>query len=147
MKFTIKHFFSKYDRICKKLRIWSHLLKKSLMENFIFCSVKRLRMFMGPIKNFMYVYGSHRERSLDQAILPLGLSMNTYSYISRFNISMSFVNDKRKVESMIKKNANNFNEKLNTNMLFGPTFEETSTKSLSLKAKSEEFFGTLNQQQ
>ena len=33
-------FFSKYDQIRKKLRIWSHLLKKSLMENFIFCSVK-----------------------------------------------------------------------------------------------------------
>ena len=25
--------------ICWKLRIWSHLLKKSLMENFIFCAV------------------------------------------------------------------------------------------------------------
>ena len=95
----------------------------------------------------MDVYGSHREHSLDQAILPLGLSMNTYSYISRSNISMSFVNDKRRVESMIKKNVNNFNEKLNTNILFGPKFEETSTKSLSLKAKSEEFSGTLNQQQ
>ena len=23
----------------RKLRIWSHLLKKSLMENFIFCAV------------------------------------------------------------------------------------------------------------
>ena len=37
MKFSIKDFFSKCDhirkKICKKLRIWSHLLKKSLMEN------------------------------------------------------------------------------------------------------------------
>ena len=32
MKFSIKNFFS-------KLRIWSHLLKKFLMENFIFCAV------------------------------------------------------------------------------------------------------------
>ena len=30
MKFSIKDFFSKYDVICRKLRIWSHLLKKSL---------------------------------------------------------------------------------------------------------------------
>ena len=30
---------SKCDQICRKLRIWSHLLKKSLMENFIFCAV------------------------------------------------------------------------------------------------------------
>ena len=36
MKFSIKDFFSKCDQIRRKLRIWSHLLKKSLMENFIF---------------------------------------------------------------------------------------------------------------
>ena len=36
MKFSIKDFFSKYDKIRRKLRILSHLLKKSLMENFIF---------------------------------------------------------------------------------------------------------------
>ena len=35
MKFFIKDFFSEYDQICGLLRIWSHLLKKSLMENFI----------------------------------------------------------------------------------------------------------------
>ena len=34
-----KDFFSKCDQIRKKLRIWSHLLKKSLMENFIFCAM------------------------------------------------------------------------------------------------------------
>ena len=35
-RFSIKDFFSKYDQIRRKLRIWSHLLKKSLMKNFIF---------------------------------------------------------------------------------------------------------------
>ena len=39
MKFSIKDFFSKCDQIRSFLRIWSHLLKKSLMENFIFCPV------------------------------------------------------------------------------------------------------------
>ena len=34
MQFSIKDFFSKCDQICSFLRIWSHLLKKSLMENF-----------------------------------------------------------------------------------------------------------------
>ena len=38
MKFSIKDFFSKCDQIRRKLRIWSHLLKKSLMENFNFCA-------------------------------------------------------------------------------------------------------------
>ena len=36
-KFSIKHFVSKCDQIGIFLRIWSHLLKISLMENFIFC--------------------------------------------------------------------------------------------------------------
>ena len=34
MKFSIKDFFCQYDQI----RSWSHLQKKSLMENFIFLS-------------------------------------------------------------------------------------------------------------
>ena len=39
MKFSIKDFFSKCDQIRSFLRIWLHLLKKSLMGNFIFCAV------------------------------------------------------------------------------------------------------------
>ena len=39
MKFSIKDFFSKCDQIRRKLGIWSHLLKKSLMKNCIFCVV------------------------------------------------------------------------------------------------------------
>ena len=39
IKFSIKDFFSKCDQICRKLRIWSHLLKKSFMDIFIFCTV------------------------------------------------------------------------------------------------------------
>ena len=40
MTFSIKDFFSKCDQIRRNLRIWSHLLKKSFMENFIFCAAK-----------------------------------------------------------------------------------------------------------
>ena len=36
MKFSIKDFFSKCDQIRRKLWIWSHLLKISLIENFFF---------------------------------------------------------------------------------------------------------------
>ena len=39
MKFSIKDFFRKCDKIRRKLRIWSHLLKKSLMEHVILCAV------------------------------------------------------------------------------------------------------------
>ena len=36
IKFPINDFFSKYDQILSFLRSWSHILKKSLMENFFF---------------------------------------------------------------------------------------------------------------
>ena len=39
MNFSINDFSSKCDQIRWKLRIWSHLLEKSLMENFIFRAV------------------------------------------------------------------------------------------------------------
>ena len=39
MNFSIKDFFSKCDQIRRKLQVWSHLLKKSVTENFIFCAV------------------------------------------------------------------------------------------------------------
>ena len=39
MNFSVKNFFSKCEHIRIKLRIYSHLLNKSLTENFIFCVV------------------------------------------------------------------------------------------------------------
>ena len=43
-KFSFKNFFSKSDQIRRKLWIWSNLLNKSLMENFIFCAVYVLKV-------------------------------------------------------------------------------------------------------
>ena len=57
-KFSIKDFFRSF------LQIWSHLLKKSLMENFIFlCSVKifRIRIFSVP---YLPAFGEIRNISL-----------------------------------------------------------------------------------
>ena len=39
MKLSLKNFLSKCDQIRSFLRIWIRLLKKSFMENFIFCAV------------------------------------------------------------------------------------------------------------
>ena len=39
MKFSIKDFFIKCDQIPSILLIWPHLLKKSIMEDVIFCAV------------------------------------------------------------------------------------------------------------
>ena len=54
MKFSINDFFSKWVQIRRKLRIWSHLLKKSLMENFIFCKV--IDLSFPEIKNLCHVF-------------------------------------------------------------------------------------------
>ena len=48
MKVSIKDFFSKCDQIRSLLRIWSHLLKKSLMENFVFSAVSPKWLFHSP---------------------------------------------------------------------------------------------------
>ena len=39
IKFSTKDFFSKSDQTSTFQGIWSHLLKKFLMENYIFCAV------------------------------------------------------------------------------------------------------------
>ena len=52
MKFSIKDFLSKFEQFLGFLRIWSHLLKKPLMENlnlkfilkFIFCPVNHFNV-------------------------------------------------------------------------------------------------------
>ena len=51
MKFSIKDFCSKCGRI------WSHLLKKSLMENFIFCAllVSFLQCVKKPLCSFLAI--------------------------------------------------------------------------------------------
>ena len=39
VKFSIKDFLGKCNQIRSFLRTWSHILKKSLMQSFIFCKV------------------------------------------------------------------------------------------------------------
>ena len=55
MKFSIEDFFNKCDQICKKLRVWSHLLEKSLIENFIFLYSKNLDLNQILILDFLKI--------------------------------------------------------------------------------------------
>ena len=86
MMFSIKDFLCKCDQILSFLRIWSHLLKVSLMENFLFlCSdvsckyfqynILKLKthtlllitsiilMFKGEVKNYARWDWKTRERT------------------------------------------------------------------------------------
>ena len=57
---------------------------------------------------------------------------------------MSFVGDKKRVESMLKDNATAFSDA--GNMLFEPTYEELMAKSLSSRNKSKELFVSIKSQ-
>ena len=54
IKFSIKDFFGKCDQICSFLWIWPHLLKKSLMENLIFCAVWLFPTISSEFNYFIY---------------------------------------------------------------------------------------------
>ena len=62
MKFSMKDFFTKCDQIRRKLRISSHLLKKSIIENFISCAVPKqniapdLRLLSTTVWYFTEIY-------------------------------------------------------------------------------------------
>ena len=75
MKFSIKDFFSKCDQIHRKLRIWSHLLKKSFMENFIFCAVYQ----DGQRYHMLSVLGS-----------PKGLRLNIFKNLFKADLKKCF---------------------------------------------------------
>ena len=60
MKFSIKDFFSKCDQICSSLWISSRLLKKSLMENFIFCAVYISLLSKVDLLENLYVFYSFK---------------------------------------------------------------------------------------
>ena len=66
MKFSIMYFFSKSDQIRRKLRFWSHLLKKSLMENFFFMQILRKET-----KIFIYKKWSHWKN-----LSPVNMNLN-----------------------------------------------------------------------
>ena len=65
MEFCIKGFFSKYDQIRSFMRIWSHLLKKSLMKTFIFCAVPFLH---GTFLIFLIKLRQHKGLKLTSMI-------------------------------------------------------------------------------
>ena len=77
----------------------------------------------------------------DQTILLLGQAVNSCAYIRRFNILMSFMTDKKKVEGILKENAAVFAE--SDDNLFGEKYEETMIKSAKSKKKTKEFFGSM----
>ena len=63
MKFSIKGFFSKCDQIRSFLQTWFYLLKKSLMENFIFCAVYGAAFSEEPCVTLVTLYSKPEKYS------------------------------------------------------------------------------------
>ena len=62
MKFSMKDFFRKCGKIRSFLLIWSHLLKKPFIENFIFCAVLHfclILLFSSPFFSNAFRLPSH----------------------------------------------------------------------------------------
>ena len=55
MKFSIKDFFRKCDQIRRKLLIWPHLLKKSLMETSFLVQWHRILLALTLNDNSFYI--------------------------------------------------------------------------------------------
>ena len=91
MKFSIKDFFRKCDQIRRVLRIWSHLLKRTLMKNFIFCartigrtgvnlwkSILWQKIMLNGLRKFAQVCNQHVAKQL-QCILLKSLTKKCFS--------------------------------------------------------------------
>ena len=80
MKFSIKNFSSKCDQILRNLRIWSHLLEKSLMENLC-------------IVNLCYVMHQNTFRTLTYSELYLFRYTEAFSSILSTIKACSVINE------------------------------------------------------
>ena len=80
MNFSIKNFLSKCDQVRSFMRIWSHLLKKSSMENFIFCGKNCLaEKFTGTVES------SSRTNALEYIICARDISNSAWKRRSSRN--------------------------------------------------------------
>ena len=66
MKLSIKDFFSKFNRIRSCQRIWSHLLKKFLMEMFIFYSLRSVFPNQNCNNDSRYSFSNYSLHNLSQ---------------------------------------------------------------------------------
>ena len=77
MKFSIKNFFSKCNQIHSFLRIWSHLLNKSLMKIVISCAVRirhlneviEVREYCTPINRIFKIRWNEASNSFLRSVI------------------------------------------------------------------------------
>ena len=85
MKFSIKYFSSKCDQIRSFFQIWSHLLEKSLMENFIFCTV--ILLIGKRVISFLFT------KKVISRILKITVQCLFYQYVAKFLKGFYIINN------------------------------------------------------
>ena len=91
LKFSIKDFYSKCDQIRRKLWICSHLLKKSLMKNFIFLCSATLAFL---VNNWSKIIGTRAEKNCDGVSIVYNLvklNARTHFFLRVFQIWVTFM--------------------------------------------------------
>ena len=105
MKFSMKDFLSKYDQIRSFLRIWSYLLKTTLMENFIFyvmnVNKNLIKLFRKNIF-FSYLPFIDNEAIRKLFFLNFGSTRYAFEYVSGFfNTFWNFFNLNFKIKTFL----------------------------------------------
>ena len=80
MKFSNENLFIRCDQMHRKLRIWLHLLKRSLMVNFIFCAVTGFWILISvPLRKGKKTYPVESDIDIYEKYTTWSLKMNYYS--------------------------------------------------------------------
>ena len=107
MKFSIKDFFSKCEQIRSFLRIWSHLLKKSIMENFIFCSdvFKKHIQSTFAMKCFRIKFGEENTMHCSNRddFLQLSFTLKISIFSEAYYITQSKIYDRAFIEKIVSR--------------------------------------------
>ena len=90
MKFSIKDFFSKCDQTCSFLRIWSHLLKKSLTKLYFFVKCYLFRCLI-VLRSFSNQFCDYKLEARKSSLIFQAWNLSGFSTISfKGNQSMTF---------------------------------------------------------
>ena len=94
MNFSVKNLFSKCEHIRIKLRIYSHLLNKSLTENFIFCVVNIIGFTTESCKFFfktncqsLVYFTSINSLLFTSILLALAVNKSTFTLAGAYDFS------------------------------------------------------------
>ena len=78
IKFSIIDFFCKCEQIRSFLRIWSHILNKSLMEDFIFCAVYSFYLWESVPSCYLNILKKLHKRVYRTVFLPHSTSLEPF---------------------------------------------------------------------